>query len=424
MDGSRIGAGTWQRTIGVASLAAAIAATGCAGGDAGMEATDSDALYTATLAYQKPGNGPAPNFSPRGTQVALTPVAADATLPDGAVRPAKQGTLEVGPSEAGWVPVLATASADHPGDLSRLYFDFNRNGSFTDDGPGATFTAEPSQNERTGDWWTSFSDIEFDVPYSGDVTEPFLVNAWIVRDGDVIPDIMRFSRRSWRSGTVEVNGVETLVAVMDSDNNAVFDAADSWSVMAAHSADAPEAVLSIGEARNTERMMFIEDSASDGEWPLEFRSISPDGRSVTFEVVDRPITKAEDRAADDTVADERDRPRTETPVEWRHALDETLAAAASSGKLVLVDFETVWCMPCRTMDEWIWSDAEVASAINAGYVGVKLDGDIEEEIVQRYSIAGYPTMLILDAEGNEVRRVVGYQTSSQMLSLLVPPAGE
>ena len=402
---------------------------GCAAGDAGDgtgSGADADGdVHTVTLSYQRPADGPAPNFSPRGTQVPLSPLPADAPLPEGAAHPAKTGTLEIGPGESAWVPVLAAASAsastEHASDLTRRYFDLNRNGSFTDDGEPARFAAVPSQNERTGDWWTSFADIEFDVPYAGGVTEPFLVDAWIVRDGDAAPDVMRFSRRSWRSGTLEVNGVEALVAVMDADNDAMFTAADSWTVLAAHTENAAEAVLSISESRGADRMMFLDDPTAGREWPLEFRSISPDGRSVTFAVVDRPITKAEDRAADDALAVERDRPRTTTPVEWHPGLDEAFAAAASASKLVLVDFETVWCMPCRTMDEWIWSDAEVADAIRAGYVGVKLDGDIEEAVVQRYSVVGYPTMLILDAQGNEVRRVVGYQTSAQMLALLGLP---
>jgi thiol-disulfide isomerase/thioredoxin len=419
---------TWTSALGVATITAAVTLAACADRSAGPAqdaATGADAdVYTVDLAYQRPGgDGPAPNFSPRGTQVPLAPVDAGAGLPEGAARPAKAGVLRVGPAAAAWVPVLATADAAHPADLTRLFFDLNRNGDFADDGPAAAFEAVMSQNERTGDWWSSFNDIELRIPYDGGATEPFLVNAWIVRDGDAPPDLMRFSRRSWRSGTIEVQGVPALVAVMDSDNDAVFTDRDTWSVLAADEPDAAASVLSLTEARSTARMMFVADTANAREWPLEFRSVSPDGRSVTFAVVDRPITKAEDRAPDDTLAAERPRPRTTTPVTWRHDLDEALAAARAEGKRVLVDFETVWCMPCRTMDEWIWTDAEVAAAINAGFVGVKLDGDLEEALVERYEVAGYPTMLILDAEGEVERRAVGYQTSAQMMEVLAGTAG-
>ena len=71
------------------------------------------------------------------------------------------------------------------------------------------------------------------------------------------------------------------------------------------------------------------------------------------------------------------------------------------------------------MDEWIWTDAEVAAALNAGFVGVKLDGDIERAFVTRFKVSGYPTMVIVDpATGQAIKSVTGYQSSQQMLALL------
>src|SRR4051812_19974179 len=93
-------------------------------------------LITATLEYHAPVAGqPKPNFSPKGTQIPLTPIAVAATLPAGSMRPAKTGTIKVGPDAAAWIPILVTADADHPSDLTHLFVDLNRNGDFTDDGP-------------------------------------------------------------------------------------------------------------------------------------------------------------------------------------------------------------------------------------------------------------------------------------------------
>jgi len=396
-------------------LAVAIVASACAR-SAPDEPPAADAVYEVALAYQAPGSGPSPNFSPKGTQVVLADVSAERHLPAGARRPAKVGTLQVGPDRSAWVRVLATSDADHPADLTRLFFDVNRNDDFADDGP--PFEAVPSQREKTGDWWSSFSDIELSVPYAGGHTEPFLVNAWIVRDGDAPPDLLRYSRRSWRAGTVSVNGVSALVAVMDANNDAVYTAGDYWSVLAASTPDAPKAVLSFDEARPAHRMMFVDDEAAGREWVLELREIAPDGRSLSFAVVDRMTTKAMDRAGDDVVAAERSRPRTSEPVAWLHDFDDAAAEAARTGRLLLIDFETDWCGPCKTMDEWIWSDAEVASAITAGYVGVKIDGDLEPSLVERFAVTGYPTMIVLDPAGDESGRAVGYQSSAQMIALL------
>jgi thiol-disulfide isomerase/thioredoxin len=136
-------------------------------------------------------------------------------------------------------------------------------------------------------------------------------------------------------------------------------------------------------------------------------------------VVDRPVSKAEDRLPDDMVASERTRPRTTTPVTWSHKFDEALALAKSSGKKLLIDFETTWCGPCKTMDEWIWNDAEVVSVLRSGFVGVKLDGDIEKAHVQRFGVKGYPTIVVVDpSTGKALKTVSGYQSSQQVLALI------
>jgi thioredoxin-like negative regulator of GroEL len=72
------------------------------------------------------------------------------------------------------------------------------------------------------------------------------------------------------------------------------------------------------------------------------------------------------------------------------------------------------------MDEWIWNDAEVAGLLNAGYVGVKLDGDIEKALVKRFAVKGYPTGVIVDPAGTEITRFEGDQSSKDVLAWIKP----
>lgn len=373
-------------------------------------------LVHVELAYKAPVAGqPKPNFSPKGMPVPLLDVAATVILPAGAVRPAKTGKMKLGPNEAAWIPVMATATAEHPKDLCQLFIDRNRNGNFTDDGPA--LTATPTQRPKTNQWWSSIAPVELSIPYSTIKTiEPYFASFWLVRDENgPAPDLLRFSVGSWREGTAKVNGVDVLVAAMD-DNDAMFTKDDMWSVIEASAPDAPTAVLSINEARGTNRFMFAKNG--DKELVLEFRSFSPDGRSIDFAVVDKPVTKAADRKADDMLAEERGRPRAGAPFTWGHNLTEALAKAKAEKKRVFIDFETDWCGPCKSMDEWIWTDADVADRLKAGYIGVKLDGDIEKATVKRFTVSGYPTIIVLDGSGKELWRVVGYQSSKEILAKL------
>lgn len=383
-------------------------------------------VHTVPLTYTAPGEGPRPNFSPTGTRVALAEVPAGQLLPDGAVRPARHGQIQVGPTRESWIPMLLAATADEPGVLTRLYLDLNRNGDFLDEGPPAV--ARLDRDEETGDVRHYFTDVELRVHFpEPERTQPFVADFWMFHWGaNPQPDsFIRYAGGSWRTGTVTVDGVPALVAAMDRNNDAVFGPGDHWSVVEASMPNAGERVLAVvlgvgeGEMRTTDRLMFLQPDADAADMVLEFRSFAADGSSVTFAVVDLPTSRAQDRAADDVVAAERPRPRTTAAYTWTADVDGAMAAARASGKRVFLYFETDWCAPCRIMDEWIWTDAEVAAALQAGYVGVKLDGDTAEAQVERYDVSGYPTLLVVDpGAGAAIRSAEGYHSSQQLLDFL------
>jgi thiol:disulfide interchange protein DsbD len=43
---------------------------------------------------------------------------------------------------------------------------------------------------------------------------------------------------------------------------------------------------------------------------------------------------------------------------------------------------------------------------------------IRPDLAKRYQILGYPTILVLDTEGREIKRILGYQSPQEMLRFM------
>jgi thiol:disulfide interchange protein len=90
------------------------------------------------------------------------------------------------------------------------------------------------------------------------------------------------------------------------------------------------------------------------------------------------------------------------------SLEEAFTRARAERKCVLVDVYTDWCSWCKKMDEDTYSDSRVINR-SAGLACVKVDGDARGDLVARYKVDGYPTVVFLNPDGSEKHRVVGYK---------------
>ena len=93
---------------------------------------------------------------------------------------------------------------------------------------------------------------------------------------------------------------------------------------------------------------------------------------------------------------------------WNTDLNSALTTAKNTNKLVLVDVYAPWCGYCKEMDKNTFQNPKVQEKLS-NYVLVKVNGDENPDFVMKYQIYGYPTVLILDPDGNIVKTVSGYQ---------------
>ncbi|WP_435011365.1 thioredoxin family protein [Tundrisphaera lichenicola] len=97
--------------------------------------------------------------------------------------------------------------------------------------------------------------------------------------------------------------------------------------------------------------------------------------------------------------------------------DRARQAAAEAGKnLVLIDFYTVWCGPCKKLDETTWKDQGVRDWLAREGICLKIDAEKEEALAEKYRINVYPTVLLLRPDGTEVDRLVGYRDAKTFLA--------
>jgi len=108
-----------------------------------------------------------------------------------------------------------------------------------------------------------------------------------------------------------------------------------------------------------------------------------------------------------------------TPGLWGQDFEKAQAQAKAEHKLVLLDTFAVWCAQCKELDEKTWPEAQVTAWIKDHAVPVKVDADkVRPDLAKRLQIRSFPTVILLDGDGHEVRRSLGFQEPADMLKWL------
>ena len=110
--------------------------------------------------------------------------------------------------------------------------------------------------------------------------------------------------------------------------------------------------------------------------------------------------------------EQRDRFNIPTAVKFeKEDFNSTLVKAKTENKLIFIDFYTSWCGPCLKFTQTVLTDEEVGKYMNSTFINLKYDAEKGEGITlsKKYNVKSYPTLLIIDHEGNVVEDVMGKQ---------------
>jgi thiol:disulfide interchange protein DsbD len=99
------------------------------------------------------------------------------------------------------------------------------------------------------------------------------------------------------------------------------------------------------------------------------------------------------------------------------------AIAAAAGKTVMLDFYADWCVSCKEMERYTFTDPGVQSRLSRMQ---KIQADVtantaeHQALLRRFKLFGPPGIVFFDPAGREIHglRVIGFQAAGQFTNVL------
>ena len=109
---------------------------------------------------------------------------------------------------------------------------------------------------------------------------------------------------------------------------------------------------------------------------------------------------------------------------WLIDLPQAQAQAKADHKWVLMDFNgSDWCPPCKALRKNVLSSPEFVQYARKNLVLVDVDfprhkelpkaqKNTNEALAQKYGVEAFPTVIVLNSDGKEIKKSVGYDGQS------------
>ena len=128
-----------------------------------------------------------------------------------------------------------------------------------------------------------------------------------------------------------------------------------------------------------------------------------------------------EKLAGDSVRHEQDLPFVR--IKSVEDFDAALANAAADNQPLMLDFYADWCVSCKEMEAWTFTDERVQAALGEAVLlqaDVTANDAVDQALLQRFGIFGPPTIVFFDRAGEEIQgqRVIGYMSADDFLAHL------
>jgi thiol-disulfide isomerase/thioredoxin len=237
---------------------------------------------------------------------------------------------------------------------------------------------------------------------------PYYLEFWHINDSMDPGEerLLRYSRNGWMEGLFEFDTIKGRILLTEMVMDGIFDSLDHWALC----------------EYNTLADLYLESKQCNqhiwlGNRAFSLSSIDPTGLIMSVKEVFPEKTKEQEIAEADRFHPDQNAKRSGQAIPFLHNYAEALKLARQLKKPLFVDFEADWCGPCSKMNKWVYTaDKVVAYASRCVYL--KVDGTEHPDLVKKFKIEAYPTMVIFDHNGVELKRKIGYCSVNEMVSLL------
>jgi thioredoxin-related protein len=120
-------------------------------------------------------------------------------------------------------------------------------------------------------------------------------------------------------------------------------------------------------------------------------------------------------------------------INWTKNLswEEIMLKAKTEKKIIFVDAFATWCIPCKKMDDEVFTNGKVGEVMNSSYISVKIQMDstfkddnrikswypIAGYIQEKYKPEGYPFYLFISPEGRLLHKGIGMLSIDKFITL-------
>jgi len=117
-------------------------------------------------------------------------------------------------------------------------------------------------------------------------------------------------------------------------------------------------------------------------------------------------------------------------VAWQKHDPGMAQVKSTDKKVVMLQFFATWCGYCRKMDQEVFTNPAVLSELNQYFVPVRVtesssdpvtykgETTTEKDLTLKYGVRGFPTIVFVSSEGEELYRIPGYIGPDEMQKIL------